>query len=134
VKIRTLLASREKAFNETEANIRAAQKSQKETYDRKHQTQELPEGTEVLLENTYQKQRKGEKMEPLWLGPYTIHQDLGKGLYELQNKEGKLVKKKANNNRLKIYTRRRKPKAHRAVRKKSQQKGLPKSPPHKRGR
>lgn len=33
-------------------------------------------------------------MEPLWLGPYTIHQDLGKGLYELQNKEGKLVKKK----------------------------------------
>lgn len=35
-----------------------------------------------------------------------IHRDLGKGLYELKNAEGKLVKKKANINRLKIYTRR----------------------------
>ena len=46
----------------------------------------LPEGTEVLLENTYQKQRKGEEMDPLWLGPYTIHRTLGTDLYELKNK------------------------------------------------
>ena len=45
-------------------------------------------------------------MDPLWLGPYTIHRNLGKGLYELKNKEGKLVKKKANINCLKVYTRR----------------------------
>ena len=62
----------------------------------------LPEGTEVLLENTYQKQRKGEEIDPLWLAPYTIHRTLGKGLYELKNK----VKKKANVNRLKVYRRR----------------------------
>ena len=105
-KIQILLASREKAFKKVEANINAAQKRQKETYDRKHQPQVIPEGTEVLLENTYQKQRKGGKMDPLWLGPYTIHKNLGKGLYELKNKEGKLVKKKANINRLKVYTRR----------------------------
>ena len=105
-KIQILLASREKAFKAVEANITAAQKCQKETYDRKHQPQVLLEGTEVLLENTHQKQRKGGKMEPLWLGPYVIHRDLGKGLYELKNAEGKLVKKKANINRLKIYTRR----------------------------
>ena len=105
-KIQILLAARQKAFKEVEANIEAAQKSQKETYDRKHQAQVLPEGTEVLLENTYQKQRKGGKMDPLWLGPYTIHRNLGKGLYELKNKEGKLVKKKANINRLKVYRRR----------------------------
>ena len=86
-KIQILLASREKAFKEVEANINA---------DRKHQPQVIPEGTEVLLENTYQKQRKGGKMDPLWLGPYTIHRNLGKGLYKLKNKEGKLVKKKAN--------------------------------------
>ena len=105
-KIQILLDARQKAFKEVEANIEAAQKSQKETYDRKHQAQVLPEGTEVLLENTYQKQRKGGKMDPLWLGPYTIHRNLGKGLYELKNKEGKLVKKKANINRLKVYRRR----------------------------
>ena len=105
-KIQILLASREKAFKEVEANINAAQKRQKETYDRKHQPQVIPEGTEVLLENTYQKQRKGGKMDPLWLGPYTIHRNLGKGLYKFKNKEGKLVKKKANINRLKVYTRR----------------------------
>ena len=105
-KIQILLASREKAFKKVEANINAAQKRQKETYDRKHQPQVIPEGTEVLLENTYQKQRKGGKMDPLWLGPYTIHKNLGKCLYELKNKEGKLVKKKANINRLKVYTRR----------------------------
>ena len=45
-------------------------------------------------------------MEPLWMGPYIVHRDLGKGLYELKNIDGKLVKKKANINRLKLYTRR----------------------------
>ena len=105
-RICTLLASRKKAFKEVEANIKVAQTNQKETYDRKHQPQVLLEGTEVLLENTYQKQRKGGKMEPLWMGPYIVHQDLGKGLYELKNKDGKLVKKKANIDRLKLYTRR----------------------------
>lgn len=57
LKIQILLASREKAFKAVEANITAAQKCQKETYDRKHQPQVLLEGTEVLLENTHQKQR-----------------------------------------------------------------------------
>ena len=96
-RICTLLASRKKAVKEVEANI---------TYDRKHQPQVLLEGTEILLENTYQKQRKGGKMEPLWMGPYIVHQDLGKVLYELKNKDGKLVKKKAYINGLKLYTRR----------------------------
>ena len=57
----------------------------------------------MLLENTAQKQRKGGKLEPLWLGPYTIHRDLGKGLYELSNQAGMVLKKKANIARLKEY-------------------------------
>ncbi len=105
-KIQKLLASREAAFKKAEDNIAVAQKVQKETYDRKHQPEVFQEGTEVLLENTCQKQRKGGKLEPLWLGPYTINRDLGKGLYELKNVEGKVIKKKANINRLKVYTRR----------------------------
>lgn len=98
-----LLASREKAFQSVEDNIKSAQKIQKETYDRKHQPEVLPVGVTVLLENTKQKQRKGGKLEPLWLGPYSIHRDLGKGLYELKNTDGKVLKKKANITRLKRY-------------------------------
>ena len=62
-------------------------------------------GTQVLLENTAQKQRKGGKLEPAWLGPYNINRCVGKGVYEL-SKDGKIVKKKANAARLKIYKKR----------------------------
>ena len=56
-------------FKKAESNISAAQERQKQTYDRKHQPEEIAEGTQVLLENTAQKQRKGGKLEPAWLGP-----------------------------------------------------------------
>lgn len=104
--IETLLAARKQAFSKAEANITAAQKKQKEEYDRKHQLKALKVGTVVLLENTMQKQRKGEKLEPLWLGPYTIHRDFGKGLYELSNQAGMVLKKKANIAWLKEYVKR----------------------------
>ena len=78
-------------------------KKQKEIYDRKHIPLTLTKGTEVLLENTKEKQRKGGKLEKLWLGPYTIHTHIRKGVYELQNKVGHVMKKKANISRLKIY-------------------------------
>ena len=61
--INVLLESREKAFKKAETNISNAQKQQKETYDRKHLQSELPKGSEVLLENTAQKQRKGGKLD-----------------------------------------------------------------------
>ena len=60
----------------------------------------------MLLENTVQKQHKEGKLEPLRLGPYTIHRDLGKGLYELSNQAGTVLKKKANIARLKEYVKR----------------------------
>lgn len=103
--IKALVESRERVFNQAESNIASAQKKQKETYDRKHQPGDISVGTQVLLENTAQKQRKGGKLEPAWLGPYTIHRHIGKGLYEL-SKGGKVVKKKANVARLKIYKKR----------------------------
>ena len=58
----------------------------------------------MLLENTAQKQRKGGKLCPAWLGPYTISRNLGKGVYELKNAAGSIVRKKANISRLKVYT------------------------------
>ena len=103
--IQSLIASREQVFQKAEGNITSAQKQQKETYDRKHLPGEIAIGTHVLLENTAQKQRKGGKLEPAWLGPYTINRCVGKGLYELC-KDGKVVKKKVNTARLKIYRKR----------------------------
>ena len=46
---------------------------------------ELSVGTKVCLENTVQRERKGGKMDPVWLGPYIINRSVGKGLYELKN-------------------------------------------------
>ena len=103
-----LMDVRSKVFKSAELNILSAQKSQKETYDRKHEVQVLSEGTKILLENTYQKQRKGGKMEPLGLGSFCINRCLGKGLYELKNVNGEVMKKKANINRLKLYKRKQK--------------------------
>ena len=91
--------------DEQDSNDRA-QKNQKETYDRKHLPEELPVGTEVPLENTAQRQRKGGKMDPVWLGPYTISKSMGKGVYELKNSDGEVLKKKANINRLKKFNHR----------------------------
>ena len=102
--IRHLLESRQKAFEKAESNIVQAQKYQKEVYDLKHQPNELPEGSLVLLENTAQKQCKGGKLCPAWLGPYTISRNLGKGVYELKNAAGSIVRKKANISRLNVYT------------------------------
>ena len=104
--ISVLLNSREETFRKAEANIKTAQTNQKETYDCKHGHQILPEGSQVLLENTAQKERKGGKMDKVWLGPYVINQHLGKGVYELRNMDGSVMKKKVNINRLKPYIQR----------------------------
>ena len=84
--IEQLLESRKKAFDKAEYNIECAQKKQKELYYRKHQSDELPDGSLVLLENTAQKQRKGGKLCPAWLGPYSVNKHLGKGVYELKTR------------------------------------------------
>ena len=57
----------------------------------------------MLMENTAQKQRKGGKLADKFLGPYTINRHVGKGLYELRNKSGKVLQKKVNVNRLKRF-------------------------------
>ena len=84
-------------------NIQEAQAKQKEYYDRKHQPEELEVGTKVLRENTAQKQRKGGKLSDKWLGPYIVHQQMGKGVYQLKTVSGTVLKQKCNISRLKVY-------------------------------
>ena len=104
--INSLLISRANLFASANENIKNAQRKQKEVYDRKHLQQELPEGAEVLLENTKQKQRKGGKYDPVWLGPYLINKSFGKGVYSLKKRNGDLLKSMANIDRLKLFVRR----------------------------
>ena len=56
--------------------------------------QELQSGTKVLVENTFQKERKGGKLEDKYKGPYVIPESLSKGVYELVNPDGKILKSK----------------------------------------
>lgn len=106
-KLKTLLESRDKVFGQAAANITAAQTKQKEQYDKKHlQKKEIPLESQVLVENTRQKQRKGGKLQPRWLGPYAINKAIGKGVYELKSTKGKVLKTKVNATRLKIFSQR----------------------------
>lgn len=104
--IEVLLEKREELFQEVDHNIKTAQQKQKETYERKHLPEELAPGTEVLIENTAQKDRKGGKLEEAFKGPYIIHETLGKGIYKVKNNKGAVLQKKVNINRLKVYKRR----------------------------
>ena len=55
-----------------------------------------------MVENTYQKNRKGGKLDDKYRGPYIIHQSLGKGVYILKTMDGKVNKTKYNIKRLKV--------------------------------
>lgn len=66
--------------------------------------QKLTVGTTVLLKNSRRETKKGDKMQPRWLGPYIIHADLGKGVYKITNPEtGKVLQTAVNQCRLKHY-------------------------------
>ena len=93
-----LLSAREETKEKASKNIEEAQEKQKEHYDHKRSPETFADGTEVLVENTAQKQRKGGKLTDKWLGPYIINRHISKGLYELRNKSGKVLKKKVNVN------------------------------------
>ena len=43
-------------------------------------------------------------MDDCYTGPYFINRHVGKGVYELRNSHGMVIKKKVNSNRLKVYT------------------------------
>ena len=84
--LENLLSARMETKELASKNIKCAQQKQKEYYDRKHSPETFEEGTEVLMENTAQKLRKGGKLADKFLGPYTINRHIGKGLYELRNR------------------------------------------------
>ena len=105
-RMKMLLGKRDELFQTVKSNIEIAQQKQRETYDRKHLPEEISAGTEVLIENTAQKDRKGGKLDDAFNGPYIIHKSLGKGIYKVKNQKGAILQKKVNVKRLKVYKRR----------------------------
>ena len=65
--------------------------------------QVLEVGAQVLLRNSQRDTKKGDKMKVRWLGPYTVHESLGKGVYRLKNRHGTVLKAGINICRLKLY-------------------------------
>ncbi len=93
----------EEIYSKASANISESQTKQKDYYDSRHEMQTFSVGEKVLVENTRQKQRKGGKLADKWLGPYRINREISKGVYGLENIDGKLMKQSCNTSRLKRY-------------------------------
>ena len=72
-------------FQAIKANILIAQEGQKAFYDIKHSNPNIFEvGLTVLKKDFRRKKRAGGKLDPSWLGPYTIVKAVARGLYSLQ--------------------------------------------------
>ena len=52
-------------------------------------------GNLVLLRNSKRDTKKGDKMQPKWLGPYVVVSSTGKGVYRIKNPSSEKVLKNA---------------------------------------
>ena len=71
------------------ANILAAQKRQKEQYDRKHSSNPVVFAVgsldQVLEKDFTRKKCAGGKLDHKWLGPFRVSHTLGRGLFRLED-------------------------------------------------
>ena len=104
-KINKFLEWGKNTFEAVKANILIAQERQKACYDRKHSNPNIFEvGLTVLKKDFRRKKRAGGKLDPSWLGPYTIVKALGRGLYSLQGiAEPSKIISRVNGTHLKRY-------------------------------
>lgn len=58
--------------------------------------QVYPVGSKVWLKNMANSHRMGGKMDPVYIGPYTVAETLDKGRYRLQRADGTTLKKLYN--------------------------------------
>ena len=93
---------------EVKRNVGDAQERQKKHYDAKHQQGTYEVGSLVLIKNTKKLSKKGDKMEPNWMGPYEVAECIGSNNYRLRRIDGKqlLLKSMFNSARLKSFNER----------------------------
>ena len=87
------------------SNLTAAQKKQKQHYERKcSKPGAYQVGTKVLMKD-FTRKKKGVKLDPKWLGPYSITKCLGKGLYMLKADDNpRVVVSRVNGAHIKPYS------------------------------
>lgn len=103
--LQTLHKIRDDLYTAVSSNITSAQARQKVNYDRRHVShREITTGSTVYLKNSRRYNRMGAKMEPRWIGPYTVVKSLSKGRVKLQNvNSGKTLHNTYHASNLKIY-------------------------------
>ena len=83
--VERLAVHRQGIIEDAKMNIKRAQEKQKEVYDRKHaHPHAFQVGSEVLKKDFRRKKQASGKLSVRFLGPYTITENLGKGLYALE--------------------------------------------------
>lgn len=89
--------------NEAAANIVRAQARQAKNYDARHRGTKLTVGDKVLHYNTRAAQRKGDKLAPRWIGPYTIVEVHQNGNLTVADRHGKVLATKLCSSHVKMY-------------------------------
>ena len=84
-----ILHMKQELFPVVDLNIKKAQKNQKAYYNKRHRSEKYQLGDPC--ENTRNLSSKGEKSDVRWTGPYSIIVIHEKGLYSLQNCNGKTL-------------------------------------------
>ncbi|KAK3869733.1 hypothetical protein Pcinc_015605 [Petrolisthes cinctipes] len=96
---------KEKAHDAAHNNIKLAQATQKQQYDKRQGLtgSSLAEGQQVLLKDMYRKDRKGGKTALPFKGPYVIIKIYDNQVCTLKNEKGEILKMKQNISNLKPF-------------------------------
>lgn len=96
---------KEKAHDAAHNNIKLAQATQKQQYDKRQGLtgSSLTEGQQVLLKDMYRKDRKGGKTALPFKGPYVIIKIYDNQVCTLKNEKGEVLKMKQNIANLKPF-------------------------------
>ena len=94
---------RDHVHNAASINISKAQAKQAKNYDLRHRGVFLEVGDKVMRINAKQMARKGNKLAPKWLGPYTIVAVHKNGNYSVADKNGKVLATKVCASQVKKY-------------------------------
>ena len=101
-RLREMTLSIENLRKTAQKNLGEAQLKQKKAYDLKHKAPTYNVGDKVLRYNRRRDTRMGDKLGNRFMGPYQIHEVLGRGVYRLKDGET-VLKQIVNATNLKIW-------------------------------
>ncbi len=105
--VKKMMQLRNQLDVQVKSNVQAAQKKQKQHYDRRHQGDSFKVGQKVLVKNMKKLSKKGDKMVSNWFGPYEVAECIGTNTYFLKKKHSQDCLKMAySSTRLKIFNER----------------------------